>query len=79
MFSESFFRISALLGFLIIILVLLFGYLFFEPYLTEETVTAKVLNKSQFGNEPGKYFVFTPAEVFIIQIIIIRIKKMLMR
>ena len=50
MFSESFFRISALLGFLIIILVLLFGYLFFEPYLTEETVTAKVLNKSQYWN-----------------------------
>jgi len=64
MFSESFFRISALLGFLIVFLVLLFGYLFFEPYLTEETVTAKVLNKSQFGNEPGKYFVFTQDEVF---------------
>ena len=35
--SEGFFRLSAMAGFLIILLVLLFGYLFFEPFLTEET------------------------------------------
>jgi 4-amino-4-deoxy-L-arabinose transferase-like glycosyltransferase len=64
MFSESFFRLSALLGFVIVLLVVLFGYLFFEPYITEETVTVKVLNKAQFGNETGKYFVFTQDEVF---------------
>ncbi len=62
--SESFFKLSALIGFLIVLLVILFGYLFFEPYLTEETITIKVINKSQFGNEPGKYFVFTEDEVF---------------
>jgi len=62
--SEGFFRLSAMAGFLIILLVLLFGYLFFEPFLTEETITIKVINKAQFGNEPGKYFVFTPDEVF---------------
>jgi hypothetical protein len=62
--SEGFFRLSAMAGFLIILLVLLFGYLFFEPFLTEETITINVTNKAQFGNEPGKYFVFTQDEVF---------------
>lgn len=64
MLSEGFFRLSAMVGFVIVILVILFGYLFFEPYITEETITIKVLNKSQFGNEAGKYFVFTEDEVF---------------
>ena len=62
--SEGFFRLSAMAGFLIILLVLLFGYLFFEPFLTEETLTIKVINKAKFGNESGKYFVFTEDEVF---------------
>ena len=62
--SEGFFRLSAMAGFLIVLLVLLFGYLFFEPFLTENTITIKVINKAQFGNEPGKYFVFTEDEVF---------------
>ncbi|MCU0344615.1 MAG: hypothetical protein MUF28_12435 [Ignavibacterium sp.] len=62
--SEGFFRLSAMAGLLIILLVLLFGYLFFEPFLTEDTITIEVINKAQFGNEPGKYFVFTNDEVF---------------
>jgi len=64
MLSEGFSRLSAMIGFLIILLILLFGFLFFEPFLTEETITIKVINKSQFGNERGKYFVFTDEEVF---------------
>lgn len=64
MLSEGFFRLSTMVGVVIVILVILFGYLFFEPYITEETITIKVLNKSQFGNIPGKYFVFTEDEVF---------------
>ena len=64
MLSEGVFRLSAMVGFVIVLLVILFGYLFFEPYITEETITIKVLNKAQFGNEPGKYFVFTQEEVF---------------
>jgi hypothetical protein len=64
MLSEGFFRISTIVGIFIILLVIVFGYLFFEPYITEETITIKVLNKSQFGSEPGKYFVFTEDEVF---------------
>ena len=64
MLSEGFFRLSAMIGLVIVLLVILFGYLFFEPYITEETITIKVLNKAQFGNEPGKYFVFSQDEVF---------------
>lgn len=62
--SEGFFRLSALVGFIIVLLIILFGYLFFEPYLTEDTITINVINKAQFGNESGKYFVFTSDEVF---------------
>ncbi|MFZ2324106.1 MAG: hypothetical protein WAV89_10455 [Ignavibacteriaceae bacterium] len=65
MLSEKFFRLSVFAGFLIILLVLLFGYLFFEPFLTEEDITIKVTNKAKFGNEIGKYFVFTDDEVFL--------------
>ena len=64
MLSEGVFRLSAMVGFVIVLLVILFGYLFFEPYITEETITIKVLNKAQFGNEAGKYFVFSSDEVF---------------
>lgn len=62
--SEGFFRLSAMVGFVIVLLIILFGYLFFEPYLTEETIKIKVINKAQFGSESGKYFVFTSDEVF---------------
>jgi hypothetical protein len=65
MFSEKFFKLSVMAGFLIIILILLFGYLFFEPFLTDETITIKVINKARFGNEIGKYFVFAEDEVFL--------------
>ncbi len=62
--SEKIFRLSAMAGVIIVLIVLLFGYLFFEPFLTESTIHIKVINKAQFGNEPGKYFVFTEEEVF---------------
>jgi hypothetical protein len=64
MLNEGFFRLSAMIGFVIVLLILLFGYLFFEPFITEDTITIKVINKSHFGIEPGKYFVFTENEVF---------------
>ncbi len=65
MLSEKFFKLSAIIAFFAILLVLLFGYLFFEPFLTEETINIKVINKAKFGNEVGKYFVFTDNEVFL--------------
>jgi hypothetical protein len=41
-----------------------FSYLYFEKYLTEEEITISVINKEKFGNEDGKYLIFTPNEVF---------------
>jgi len=63
--SEKVFKLSAFIGVFIVLLVLLFGYLFFEPFLTEDTINIKVINKAKFGNETGKYFVFTDDEVFL--------------
>lgn len=64
MLSERLIRFTSMIGVLIVLLIILFGYLFFEPYLTEKEITIKVLNKAAFGKEPGKYFVFTQDEVF---------------
>ncbi|GAB4297655.1 MAG: hypothetical protein Kow0098_22100 [Ignavibacteriaceae bacterium] len=62
--SSKFFRLSMIFGFLVLILVLVFGYIFFEQYLTENVVTIKVVNSAKFGDIPGRYLVFTPEEVF---------------
>ena len=53
-----------IIGLVIIILSLVFGYLFFERFLTEKQVTITVLDSSQFGDEPGRYLIFTKDEVF---------------
>jgi hypothetical protein len=44
--------------------VLVFSYLFFEKLLTEKEIVITVINKEKFGNEEGKYLIFTPEEVF---------------
>lgn len=62
--SSKIVKLSALAGLIIIICVIVFGYIFFEPYITEEEITISVINKERFGNEPGKYFIFTADEVF---------------
>lgn len=64
MISSKFVKLSVLAGIVIIFFVILFGYLFFEPYITEKEITITVINKEKFGNEPGKYFIFTADEVF---------------
>lgn len=64
MLSQGFFRFSTFVGILIIILIIFFGYLFFEPFITEETIEIKVINKAKFGSEKGKYLIFTENEVF---------------
>ena len=59
------FRFGVFLGFVIVLLTLIFGYMFFEPFLnkTEEVIT--IVNKERWGNEWGKYFIFTQDEVFL--------------
>lgn len=64
MISSKIVKLSVLAGFVIILFVIVFGYVFFEPYLTEKEITITVINKERFGKEPGKYFIFTANEVF---------------
>jgi hypothetical protein len=52
------------IGFIIIIISLIYGYLFFERFLTEKEVTITVTNSEKFGDEGGSYLIFTPDEVF---------------
>lgn len=62
--SSKIVKLSVLTGIIIILFVIVFGYIFFEPYLTEDEITITVINKERFGNERGKYFIFTADEVF---------------
>lgn len=63
--SNKIAKLSLLAGIIIVLFILIFGYLFFEPYLTEKEITITVINKEKFGKEPGKYFIFTRDEVFL--------------
>ena len=63
--STFFFRTVVFFGFIIIILTLIFGYLFFEPFLTETEEVITVINTEKWGNERGRYFIFTENEVFL--------------
>jgi hypothetical protein len=65
MISSKIVKLSVLAGIIIVLFVIIFGYLFFEPYLTEDEITITVINKERFGKEPGKYFIFTQNEVFL--------------
>ena len=65
MITTFLFRLSIFIGFLIVLVVLIFGYLFFEPFLTETEETITIVNTESWGNERGKHFVFTKNEVFL--------------
>jgi len=58
-------KLAVFLGFALAILMLIFGFMFFEPFLnkTEEVIT--IINKEKWGDEGGKYFIFTQDEVFL--------------
>lgn len=65
MTGNIFFKFSAFFGILIILAIIVFGFLFFEPFLTEKEVTITVINKEKWPGEPGRYFIFTQDEVFM--------------
>ena len=52
------------IGLIIIFISFIFGYLFFERFLTEKEVTITVVNSAKFGDETGRYLIFTEDEVF---------------
>jgi len=59
------YRSAVFLGFVTAIIILIFGYLFFEPFLTKTEEVITITATERWGNEAGKYFIFTDDEVFI--------------
>jgi len=58
-------RLSFFFGVIVILCILLFGFLFFEPFLTETEEVITVINKEKWAGEKGSYFIFTEKEVFL--------------
>lgn len=58
-------KLAMFLGFIIILTILVFGFLFFEPFLSESEETIVVVNKEVWKGEKEKYFIFTENEVFL--------------
>jgi hypothetical protein len=52
-------------GVLIVLCIIVFGFVFFEPFFTEEVIDIKVINKERWTGEKGRYFIFSDKEVFL--------------
>jgi len=65
MIGSYMFRISIFVSIIIVFVSIFFGYLFFEPFLTEKEEIITVTNTQKWVNESGKYFIFTEDEVFL--------------
>ena len=58
-------KISMIFGVLIVLCIIVFGFVFFEPFFTEEVIDIKVINKERWTGEKGRYFIFSEKEVFL--------------
>jgi len=58
-------KISTFFGILVVLCIIVFGFVFFEPFFTEKVVDITVVNKAIWTGERGKYFIFTDKEVFL--------------
>lgn len=58
-------KLAMVLGVIIILVTLVFGFLFFEPFFSESEETIAVINKEVWRGEEKKYFIFTENEVFL--------------
>ena len=58
-------KISAFFGIIIVLCIIVFSFVFFEPTFTEEVISIHVINKEKWAGEKGKYFIFTDKEVFV--------------
>jgi len=47
-------KISTFFGIIIVLCVLVFGFVFFEPTFTEEVIEIHVINKEKWSGEKGK-------------------------
>ena len=58
-------KFSVVFGVIAVLCIIIFGFVFFEPFLTEEQVSITVINKERWSGERAKYFIFTENEVFL--------------
>jgi hypothetical protein len=58
-------KISAIFGVIVILCIILVGFIFFEPFITEKEEVIKVVNMEKWSGERGRYFIFTDKEVFL--------------
>jgi len=58
-------KISMVFGVIIVLCIIVFGFVFFEPFFTEEVIDIKVINKERWTGEKGRYFIFSDKEVFL--------------
>lgn len=58
-------KISMVFGVVIVFCIIIFGFVFFEPFFTEEVIEIKVINKERWTGEKERYFIFTDKEVFL--------------
>jgi len=59
------FKIATVFGIVMVLCIIVFGFIFFEPFFTEEVIEIKVINKERWAGERGRYFIFTDKEVFV--------------
>lgn len=58
-------KLATFLGVIIILITIVFGFMFFEPFLTETVETIVVVNKEVWKGEKERYFIFAEDEVFL--------------
>lgn len=62
--ENKMFHFAVFLSAVVVVVILGLSYLFFERMITEEEIVITVINKEKFGNEDGKYLIFSKHEVF---------------
>lgn len=58
-------KVSIVFGVIVVLSILIFGFIFFEPFFTEEVIDITVINKEKWIGEKGRYFIFSEKEVFV--------------
>jgi hypothetical protein len=58
-------KLSLIFGVIIVLCIIVFGFVFFEPFLTEKVIDIRVVNMEKWPGEKGRYFIFTDKEVFL--------------
>jgi hypothetical protein len=65
MISSAMMKLTGFFAIIIVLFVIIFGFLFFEPFLTEKEETITIINKERWVGEKSSYFIFTDKEVFL--------------